>query len=60
MLRWMTPRLAQAARQETAAQSAALALAAKRAHGQSRRAHGKLKHAHGHARQDQALAPAPG
>jgi hypothetical protein len=36
MLRWMTPRLAQAAHQEAAAQSAAPALAAKRAHGHSR------------------------
>jgi enterochelin esterase-like enzyme len=37
MLRWMTPRLARAARQqEAAARSAAPALAAKRAHGHSR------------------------
>jgi enterochelin esterase-like enzyme len=36
MLRWMTPRLARAARQEAAARPAAPALAAKRAHGHSR------------------------
>ncbi|HEX3390145.1 MAG TPA: alpha/beta hydrolase-fold protein [Streptosporangiaceae bacterium] len=57
MLRWMTPRLAQAARHEKAA-SAALALASKHADGQSK--HHRPKHAHGHARQAQALAPAPG
>jgi enterochelin esterase-like enzyme len=53
MLRWMTPRLAQAARHEGAARSAAAALASKRAHHHSR-------HARGHGRQDQAPAAAPG